>query len=70
MQYNFRAECIMDVYNFLMSDIPISSYNINSPLSLDCYVNFSTNKTLKEIKKELRKIDDSHVMLRTIQRIN
>lgn len=64
-EYKFRAECMTDVYDY-MSRYPkrfemrtLSGYP-------DCEVIFESELTIEEIREEMEDIEDSHVMIESL----
>lgn len=65
--YKFRAECENDVY-LLLGKITYQTVTINSSTGLpDVEVQITTGLDLKQLVTEINTIEDSHVMLETIQ---
>lgn len=64
--YKMRAECLPDVLNALDLIHP-TSYTIVSPMSLDCYISFTSPLSLAQIQALLSTVVDGHVMERTLE---
>jgi len=69
MKYKFRAECLHDI-KLLMGLVLVSQFKIESTLFPDCTAEITTELSIADLKKAMRKIPDSHVMLETIAPLN
>lgn len=65
MEYKLRAECLPDVHR-LLEKLKFSRYHIISVFPPDVELEFKSDHSLDEIKKVLKTIPDSHVMLETV----
>ena len=63
--YNFRAECLIDVYTLLTS-IQSNYFQIESPGSLDCHVTIKTHFSKDQLLEKIDLVCDGHVMARTL----
>lgn len=64
--FKMRAECLPDVLNALTLIKP-ASFAIVSPMSLDCYISFTSSLSLAQIQALLSTVVDGHVMERTLE---
>lgn len=68
--FSARAECNRDMIELLKADIWFKRLRWE-PMFEDCgaeiLIEFETNATLEELRAELRKIIDTHVLLQTLR---
>lgn len=67
--YDCRIEGLVDAFPILSEIRPIS-FQINSPESLDCFVQFTSEKDIDELVKLMGNVRDSHVPIRTLRKIS
>ena len=64
-KYKMRAECQHDLGHFLQA-VHVLTFNVTETLCPDVDVEFTSTKSLKEIRDAIRNIVDGHVMLQTV----
>lgn len=68
--YRFRAECLQDVVEFLNGSIKRIGFNryvlIQERGHPDVEVELDAEVPIEELRDELRKVEDGHVMVQTI----
>lgn len=65
MKHKLRAECLLDAIRFT-KECYFTSLKIEVVRFPDCTVEFEANYSIEELKKILKAIPDSHVMLETL----
>src|SRR5271154_2388070 len=68
VQYKFRAECLNDVLNLCkLDDLIFKNINIETDDDFpDVEVSITTTKTIEELRDIMSIIEDSHVMIETL----
>lgn len=64
-EYKLRAECQLDLAHFLQG-VPVNSFAAESSAWSDMTATFTSTLSLGEIRSELSKIVDGHVMLESL----
>jgi hypothetical protein len=73
IKYKLRAECMIDIVRLIEKIMPKKNKKVGYFKIIpdehfpDCELVFTTTLTIHELRAEIRKIVDSHVMLQTLE---
>lgn len=70
MTYKLRAECFLDVFNFIVSFKPITYKIIKDDVFPDVEFEFDSDCNIELVIDSINQLEDCHVMAQTIKPIN